>query len=57
MFLFAGLIGLFPKHLPKQTKKIVEYEMDGEKCIRNAEIVAKHENMDEGAQSDSSMYK
>lgn len=55
MFLFAGLIGLFPKHLPKQTKKIVEYEMDGEKCIRNAEIVAKHENMEEGAQSDSSM--
>lgn len=36
MFIFAALIGMFPKHLPKKTK-IIEYEIDGEKCNQNIE--------------------
>lgn len=42
MFIFAGLIGLFPKHLPKKKKKVIEYEIDGEKCVQSADIVDKH---------------
>lgn len=37
MFIFAGLIGLFPKHLPKKKKKAIEYGIDGEKCEQTAE--------------------
>lgn len=40
MFVFAGLIGLFPKHLPKK-KKVIEYEIDGEKSEPKVETVEK----------------
>lgn len=49
MFLFAGLIGLFPKHLPKKKKKI-EHEKDGEKCDQSIEMLEKHENNEIDAQ-------
>lgn len=38
MFVFAGLVGLFPKNLPKK-KKVVENGTDGEKF----EFAEKHE--------------
>ena len=40
MFIFAGLIGLFPKHLPKK-ERAIEYEIDGEKYEQKIEIVEK----------------
>lgn len=46
MFIFAGLIGLFPKHLPKKKKKVVEYEFDGEKCVQTMEIADKYDDKD-----------
>lgn len=42
MFIFAGLIGMFPKHLPKKKKKVVEYEIDGEKCNQKVETADKY---------------
>lgn len=44
MFIFAALIGLFPKHLPKKRKKVVANEFDREKCEQNVEIVNKHDD-------------
>lgn len=41
MFVFAGLIGMFPKHLPKK-KKMIEYEIDGEKCDQKIETSDKY---------------
>lgn len=46
MFVFAGLIGLFPKHLPKKNQKAVEHEVDGERCEQMAEIADKHDDKD-----------
>lgn len=46
MFIFAGLIGLFPKHLPKKRKKVVVNEFDREKCEQNLEIVEKYDDKD-----------
>lgn len=46
MFIFAGLIGLFPKNLPKKKKIAVEYEIDGEKCAPSVEIADKHDDDD-----------
>ncbi|XP_055326118.1 solute carrier organic anion transporter family member 74D-like [Sitodiplosis mosellana] len=40
MFIFAGLIGLFPKHLPKK-KQSIEHEIDDEKCDQKVETVEK----------------
>lgn len=42
MFIFAGLIGMFPKHLPKKVKTD-EPEIDGEKCDQKADIANKIE--------------
>lgn len=41
MFVFAGLIGLFPKHLPKK-KQVVEYEINDEKCDRKIQTMQKN---------------
>lgn len=46
MFIFAGLIGLFPKHLPKKKKKVVDYEIGSEKCDQSVENVNKHDDKD-----------
>lgn len=46
MFIFAGLIGLFPKHLPKKRKMIVKNEFDREKCEQIVEIADKHDDKD-----------
>lgn len=44
MFIFAGLIGLFPKHLPKKRKKVVVNEFDREKCEQTLEIDDKNDD-------------
>lgn len=53
MFIFAGLIGLFPKHLPKKKKKAVAYDIDGEKCDQTTEIPGKHDDTDATLKSKS----
>lgn len=40
MFIFAGLIGMFPKNLPKKTCRIVEHEIGSEKCEQMAAEMA-----------------
>lgn len=45
MLISAGLIGMFPKHLPKKIKNPVEeYEIDGEKLSEKPTITEKPES-------------
>lgn len=55
MLLFAGLIGLFPKNLPRK-KKMVEGETDYENCDRDGKAAEKLEYMDEDVQLKSIYY-
>lgn len=57
MFIFAGLIGLFPKNLPKKKKKVVEYDVDGEKCDQNTEVAGKYDDKDVTLKSKSIIKK
>lgn len=43
MFVFAGLIGMFPKHLPKKKKPIENTTEGAEKCNQKPEIDEKIE--------------
>lgn len=57
MFIFAGLIGLFPKHLPKKKKKAIESGIDGEKCEPSIENADKHDDKDVKLKSKSNRKK
>lgn len=48
MFLFAGLIGLFPKNLPKK-KKVIEYDIDGLKSGQNCFMEQESEHKEQPA--------
>lgn len=43
MFVLAGIVGLFPKHLPKTQNKAIENGNEGEKHDRKMEIEEKPE--------------
>lgn len=49
MLLFAGLIGLFPKNLPRK-KEMVKGENDYENCDEDAKVDEKLKYMDEDVQ-------